>query len=43
MTSSSPSKNLEMQLEMLVENLHEIRITAAGFQPQGQMAFNQKV
>jgi len=42
-SSSSPLEDLETQLEMFVENVRQIRIIVADFQPQGQIVLNQKM
>ncbi|KAE9533789.1 hypothetical protein AGLY_008868 [Aphis glycines] len=42
-SSSSPLEDLETQLEMFVENVRQIRIIVADFQPQGQTVLNQKI
>lgn len=42
-SSSSPLEDLETQLEMFVENVRQIRIIVADFQPQGQTVLNQKM
>jgi len=42
-SSSSPLEDLETQLEMFVENVRQIRIIVADFQPQGQVVLNQKM
>lgn len=42
-SSSSPLEELETQLEMFVENIRQIRIIVADFQPQGQTVLNQKM
>lgn len=42
-SSSSPLEDLETQLEMSVENLRQINIIVADFQPQGQNVLNQKM
>lgn len=42
-SSSSSLEDLESQLEIFVENVRQIRIIAADFQPHGQLIFNQKM
>lgn len=45
MTSSSPNhlQQLEGSLEQFVENVRQLGIVVADFQPQGQPALNQKI
>ncbi|RZF39394.1 mediator of RNA polymerase II transcription subunit 10 [Nilaparvata lugens] len=40
---ASSLENLETQLEMFIENVRQIRIIVADFQPQGQNVLNQKI
>ncbi|XP_026481779.1 mediator of RNA polymerase II transcription subunit 10 [Ctenocephalides felis] len=40
---ASPLENLEVQLEMFIENVRQIRIIVSDFQPQGQSVLNQKI
>ncbi|CAH0389446.1 unnamed protein product [Bemisia tabaci] len=40
---TAPLENLETQLEMFIENVRQIRIIVADFQPQGQNVLNQKI
>lgn len=40
---SGPLGTLENQLEMFIENVRQIRIIVADFQPQGQSVLNQKM
>ncbi|XP_003737748.1 mediator of RNA polymerase II transcription subunit 10 [Galendromus occidentalis] len=45
MTSSSPNylQQLEASLELFIENVRQLGIVVADFQPQGQPALNQKI
>ena len=42
-SNSNNLENLELQLEMLIENVRQIRIIVSDFQPQGQNGLNQKM
>lgn len=43
MSSSSALENLETQLEMFIENVRQVGIIVADFQPQGHQVLNQKM
>uniref|UniRef100_A0A1B6GT17 Mediator of RNA polymerase II transcription subunit 10 n=1 Tax=Cuerna arida TaxID=1464854 RepID=A0A1B6GT17_9HEMI len=40
---ASPLEELESKLELFIENVRQIRIIVADFQPQGQNVLNQKI
>lgn len=40
---ASPLEELESKLELFIENVRQIRIIVADFQPQGQNVLNQKM
>lgn len=40
---SNQLENLEVQLEMFIENVRQIRIIVENFQPQGQNVLNGKM
>ena len=42
-TSVNPLEDLEQNLERSIENVRQIRIVVAEFQPQGQPGLNQKL
>lgn len=43
MDNSNPLKCLEYHLESSIENIRQMEIMIADFQPQGQNALNQKL